>query len=279
MIISVTSLKKGMGQTVTAVNLAAMMSKLTKEKTMIIDTNRYYYDIAYYLSNSSLTKGLDEFINLKRTDMLNEKNFRSCVKKIDNNIHIMTSNDCFEIDDGDVNSLKRYLKKYYPITVIDTISSLNKTTDYFMNISDVIVVVGNQERKMFIERERFKKFDKFKDKLVFVINRYMESYDNNRILYTDLEIEKDLKSSGFSDNKIFKLNFDIDIINDCNDSSVLNYVLTNKNTTYIDQLNKISKSILGQYGKYNFEEVVEKKKRGLLGGKLNFLMFQGEDYT
>lgn len=273
MIISVTSLKKGMGQTVTTVNLAAMMNKLIKDKTMIIDTNKYYYDIAYYLSNSNLTKGLDEFINLKRTDMLNEENFLSCVKKINNNIHIMTSNDCFEIDDRDIDSLKTYLKKSYPMTIIDTISSLNKTTDYFMNISDVIVVVGNQERKMYIEKERFKKFDKFKDKLIFVINRYMESYDNRRILYTDFEIERDLKSLGFGDNKIFKLNFDIEIMNDCNDSSVLNYVLTNKRTTYLDQLSKISKSILSHYGKYSFEEVVEKKKRGLLGGKLNFSIF------
>ncbi|WP_432409471.1 hypothetical protein [Wukongibacter sp. M2B1] len=273
MIISVTSLKKGMGQTVTTVNLAAMISELIGETTIIIDTNRYYYDIAYYLSNSNLTKGLDEFINLKRTDMLNEDNFLSCVKKINKNIHIMTSNDCFEIDGGDISSLKKYLKKNYPVTIIDTISSLNKTTDHFMNISDVIVLVANQERKMYIEAERFEKLEKYKDKLVFVINRYMESYGNNRMIYTDSEITKDLKSLGFDDNRIHKLNFDIEIMNDCNDFSILSYVLANKQTDYLNQLNQISKSILTQYGKYDFEEVVEKKRRGILRGKLNFSIF------
>ncbi|MCG8539741.1 MAG: AAA family ATPase [Clostridia bacterium] len=274
MIISVTSLKKGMGQTVSAINLAAMISKIIENKTLIVDINKYYHDIAYYLSNSNFTKGLDEFINLKRTDMIDEEIFLSCVKKVNKNIDIMTSNDCFEIESNDVKALKTYLKKLYPITVIDTISSMNKITDNFLNISDVIVVIINQEKKMVKELERSNKLEKYKDKLIFVINRYIESIDNKMMLYKDLDIEKDIKRAGFNENRIFKLDFDIGLMNDCNDLSLLSYILGNNDTNYLTELKGLSRYILTKYCGYHFEEEeVQRKRKIFSGGKLNFFSF------
>lgn len=270
MIISVTSPKKGMGQTVFAINLTAMLCKIIDDKVAIIDINKYYRDIAYYLSNTNFTKGLDEFINLKRTNMLNEDNFSRCFKRGNENIHFMNSNDCFDMEIGDVMSLQKYLYKEYPVTTIDTISSYNKTTDHFLNISDAIIVVLNQDRKIINELNNLNKFHQVQDKLLFVINRYIETFNNNKMQYTDLEIEKDIRKAGFKENKIFSLDFDIDIINECNDSSILNYVLSSKESDYLKQLKELSKFLLKQYSTYTVEEHESKKKRGFFNGRLNF---------
>lgn len=273
MIICVTSPKKGMGQTVLAINLTAMICKIIDDKVAIIDINKYYCDIAYYLSNSNFTKGLDEFINLKRTEMLNEDNFSRCFKKSNEHIHFMTSNDCFEMERGDIISLRKYLTKQYPVTIVDTISSNNRTTEEFLGISNAIIVVFNQDRKIIDDMTRFTKLYEYKDKIVFVINRYIEALNNNKMQYNDSDIEKDIRRLGFSDNRIFKLDFDIEIINDCNDLSILNYVLSSKESNYLNQLKELSIFLLKQYGKYNIEDSENKKKRGFFNSRINFFSF------
>ena len=69
MIITVTAPKKGLGQTTTTINLAATILKMTSEikidsKILIIDINKYCRDIEYYLSNTVVTRGLDDFFSL-----------------------------------------------------------------------------------------------------------------------------------------------------------------------------------------------------------------------
>lgn len=270
MIISVTSPKKGMGQTVLTINLTAAMSKAINDKAAIIDINKYYSDIAYYLSNSSFTKGLDEFINLKRTDMLNEDNFSRCFKRVNDYIHFMTSNDCFDMENGDIISLQKYLAKQYPITTVDTIASNNKISRNFFHISNAIIVTLNQDKKLIDKLVNFNGIYDYEDKIVFVINRYIETLGSNKIQYTDLDIEKDVRKAGFKNNRIFRLDFDTEIMNDCNDLSILNYVLSSKESKYLNQLKELSSFLLKQCGKYNIEDKSIKKKRGFFTSKMDF---------
>ena len=205
--------------------------------------------------------------------MLNEDNFSRCFKKVNEYIHFMTSNDCFDMDGGDIISLRKYLAKEYPLTIVDTVSANNRTTEEFLGISNAIVVVLNQDKKRIDDLTRFNKLYEHKDKVVFVVNRFIEAFNNRKMQYTDSDIEKDIRGLGFSDNKVFKLDFDIDIINDCNDLSILNYVLSSKETSYLNQLKELSSFLLNQYGKYNIKDSENKKKRGFFNGRINFLSF------
>lgn len=56
MIIAVIAPRHGLGQTVTAINLSAMLSEQMQEKVLIVDTNRYCRDMDYYLSRTNITK-------------------------------------------------------------------------------------------------------------------------------------------------------------------------------------------------------------------------------
>ena len=64
MLISVTAPRKGMGQTLTSINIAAALTQILKEKVLLIDINKYCSDVENYLSNKVITKSLDDFICL-----------------------------------------------------------------------------------------------------------------------------------------------------------------------------------------------------------------------
>jgi cellulose biosynthesis protein BcsQ len=81
MLITVTAPKKGLGQTTTAINIAAMIAKYFKidnkeEKVILLDINKYCKDIEYYLSDTSATRGLDDFYSLYKSKYLVKNLFK-----------------------------------------------------------------------------------------------------------------------------------------------------------------------------------------------------------
>ena len=147
MIITVTAPKKGLGQTTTTINLAAGLVKLTSElkidsKILIIDINKYCKDIEYYLSNTVVSRGLDDFFSLYQSELLTDDSFKTCIKKINDNISIIGSNEYFEISDEAITELFKMADRMYDFVIIDSIgtSNISGIQKTIFDLSDKIIV-------------------------------------------------------------------------------------------------------------------------------------------
>lgn len=271
MLISVTAPSKGMGQSVSTINLAVMISRLIGEKALIIDINKYCKDIAFYLSNSVCTKGLDDFKCLMEANMLNSRTaFNSCVKNVHESIDIMDSNESYDLSDTEISNLIAYTNVYYPVTVVDTIWGKSIVSKTFFDKSDAIIIIVNQTINTISKIVNDDFYKKYIDKAIFIVNKYMSSYDNKRIRYTMKEIKKDLGRYEILKDRIFELSFDVDLINDCNENAILNYLLNNHqdDNKYLRQLEAISKYLLENFGNINADDLVasvNQVKKSILG--------------
>lgn len=270
MLIAVTAPKKGMGQTTTAINIAAMLSKyLTKEKKngkiIMLDINKYCKDIEYYLSDTSATRGLDDFYSLAVSNLLTDDTFKSCVKTINDNIDIMATNEYYELDKDSSSKLIDYSSKLYEFTILDSIAARNlpPLVEDFYERADVIVVVLNQIKsviQLFIERELYKKY---KDKIIFVLNKELSEIDEDIMEYNHKVIQKELKVAGY-DNLLLPLSFDLEVVNQSNFGSILSVVMSEsvEKRKYTKDLKALVKSILEQdiehYNMISEDEEVEK---------------------
>ncbi|SHK66467.1 hypothetical protein, partial [Paramaledivibacter caminithermalis] len=248
--------KKGTGQTATAINFAAMASKITEERVMLVDTNKFHKDIETYLSNSEMNKGLDEFINFHKTNILEElTNTYMYSKKVHKNFDMMSSNQSYDLEETDIEMLIKNTKKTHPITVIDTIASINKITNYLLEVSDVILMILNQESNIIKKIKDNKIYSKQNKKIVFIVNRYIEKFRDKKVTYKIFDIEKDLRKIGFEKNLIFTLDYCIDLLNNCNDGTLLKTVFEGDvdKTEYFKDLYEITKEVLSKYGGYEFK--------------------------
>lgn len=275
MLISVTASSKGLGQSVTAINLAVMISRLIDERTLIIDINKYCKDIVYYLSNSICTKGLDDFKSLLEAKILNNKTvFNSCVKNVHKNLDIMDSNENCDFTDIELGNLVSYTDEYYPVTVVDTISGRNSFSQSFLDKSDVIIIIVNQTKNSISKIFEDVFYVKNKHKVIFIVNQYMSSYENKKVRYTMKEITRDLSKLQIGKERIFKLSFDIDLKNDCNENAILNYVFNSSknNSKYLKQLETISKHVIESYGNIhvdNLRNLATQNKSPIFGSIFN----------
>ncbi len=244
MIISVTAPRKGMGQTITAINLSLFLSKMIGEASIIIDMNRYCRDIEYYLSNTDITKGLDDYYSLSESGLLTAENFKTCVKKVCDNIDIMASNECFELGSSEIENLLTQIGSIYKIGIIDTASSnTNAITRTVAGKSHIMLAVVNQSRNIVQQMLKAPEIYNVKH-MILVVNRYRKD-----VGYDIRDIKYDMQNAGF-DAEVFPLNYDIDIINECNDHSILNYVLNNESgqKEYMAQLKALAEYILEAAG-------------------------------
>lgn len=263
MLISVTAPRKGLGQTVTAINLGAMINKvLNDSEIMFVDINKYCEDIDYYLSDASLTKGLDDFINLHNSGLLNSESFKTCVKKMRFNINLMSAHKFFEISDENIRELINYANELYDFVIVDSISGDNKTSNAFFEKSKVIVVVLNPLKNVVSLVEEMEIYKKHKEKIIFVVNRHIENHAGESLEYKVAEVKDELRARGFN-SPVFPLEFDVQLINECNYGSILNFVLgTNiRNVKYIYQLEKLVEYIFRQHTTFEVSEKIKRATR------------------
>jgi MinD-like ATPase involved in chromosome partitioning or flagellar assembly len=246
MIITVTSPKKGLGQTLTAINLAAVYNTQPGKKVLLIDINKYCRDVEYFLSDTNITKGLDEFIGLYNAGILNNESFNTCVKQVKRGIDIMAANDCLELDSKIVDSLLNYSSVKHDVTIIDSIGGNNSSSRMFFQHSDLILVVLNQSRNVVGMASQISMFKEFSKKIVFVLNKHMSSYEDKKLKYSLQDVESDLKNAGY-DCPLYPLAYDMDIINEANDHSVLNIVYDKKalKTLYNKQFQELLQYVNG----------------------------------
>jgi MinD-like ATPase involved in chromosome partitioning or flagellar assembly len=256
MIINVTGVSKGTGQSITAINIVSLLSQLSSDKNLLFDLNRYCTDVAYYLSNSPLTKGLDDLLMIKDTTLLTKQKLIETSKVVKENMNILGSNETFDVTEVELKDILALASKEFKHIVIDSIASLTHTTKIMLDIADVNVVVLNQYRKNIDKITEHKLYDKYKEKTIYVINKY-----DKRINYNKKNIAKDL---GVDEENILTLEYEPEIVNSTNNNTILNYSFKeNENSEYATELNDIVNKILELTGEPI--KVEEKPRRGLFG--------------
>jgi hypothetical protein len=231
---------------------------------MLIDINKHYSDVVNYLSDTKLTKGLDEFISMYNSKLLNRESFNTCVKAV-NRIDIMSTNECMDLDYKSIKVLLEYTKIIYKTIIIDTISGGSSISHNFFEASDFIIVVINQSRHILDFICKSELYKPYKGKLIFIVNRFMDKYEDKKFNFGLSQIIAQLNEAGYRDD-ILPLAFDMEVINECNDNAILNCVL-NRNSEknkYSNQLKKITNYLLNDDKNL---KILSKNKRN------NFLSF------
>ncbi|HCC06754.1 MAG TPA: hypothetical protein DEP72_01120 [Clostridiales bacterium] len=252
MLITVTAPKKGLGQTTTAINIAAMIAKYFKsegkeDKVILLDINKYCKDIEYYLCDTAATRGLDDFCSLFKSKLINHESYKTCVKSINSHMDIMATNDYFELDKDAAEALIEYSSNAYSFTVLDAVGASNvpSMAEPFYEKSDIIVVVINQIKsvmQLMYERDTYRKY---KDKIIFVLNKNIDETDTGMMEYSLKTIRKELQALEYQ-NQVFPLNFDVEVINASNYGSILGLVMgeSKEKRQYTIQLKEIVKCII-----------------------------------
>jgi MinD-like ATPase involved in chromosome partitioning or flagellar assembly len=248
---------------VTAINIGAMITKILKnEQIIFVDINKYCKDIENYLSDAHFTKGLDDFINLHNSGLLSRDSFETCVKKLKFNIDIMAAHRFFEVTEDNIKALMEYANEIYKFAIIDTISGDNRTSEMFFEKSNAIIVVLNPIKSVVKLIDEIEGYKKHKERVIFVVNRYFEKYDYAKLEYQVTQIKKEIRDMGF-DSPVFTLDFNLDLINECNYGSILNFVLGTRieDVAYTFQMEKIVEYIFRKHTNYVLKEKVLKRKK------------------
>ena len=274
MLIGVTAPKKGMGQTVTAINMGAALAQRMCQKVLIADMNCYCEDVETYLSDTDITKGMDDFFNLHNAGVLCAERFKACVKKAHKHMDIMAGSKYFEIEPDQIDVLTAHIRNTYGINIIDTVSGINHLTQVVLKKVDIVVVVLNQIKNAV---ELIKQNPSLQsERTIFIINRYIEEINKNRITYNINKLSAQLNDLGFT-QPVFTLTFDISLMNECNDGTLLNYVMGRYQTQYLRELDDLVNHLINMKAKHEHRIVfpLSKEKKPLFRIPIPFKRYGG----
>ena len=189
-IITVYSNKGGIGKTTIAVNLAAELAKVTKDKVALVDLNLQLGDISTFLN---LNPPFDvNYVIRWLIDKEENILIKGFEKYKDLSLYVLSDPSYIEqsesITTQQITTLFSALKKVFPYIVVDMSSSIDSISLKILDSSDWIMfttivnipAIRNAQRCLNLFRSR--KYPSNKVKIV--INRYME---NDEIKIEDIE--------------------------------------------------------------------------------------------
>ena len=189
-IITVYSNKGGIGKTTIAVNLAAELAKVTKDKVALVDLNLQLGDISTFLN---LTPPFDvNYVIRRLIDKEENILIKGFEKYKDLSLYVLSDPSYIEqsesITTQQITTLFSALKKVFPYIVVDMSSNIDPISLKILDSSDWIMfttivnipAIRNAQRCLNLFRSR--KYPSNKVKIV--INRYME---NDEIKIEDIE--------------------------------------------------------------------------------------------
>ena len=189
-IITVYSNKGGIGKTTIAVNLAAELAMVTKDKVALVDLNLQLGDISTFLN---LNPPFDvNYVIRRLIDKEENILIKGFEKYKDLSLYVLSDPSYIEqsesITTQQITTLFSALKKVFPYIVVDMSSSIDSISLKILDSSDWIMfttivnipAIRNAQRCLNLFRSR--KYPSNKVKIV--INRYME---NDEIKIEDIE--------------------------------------------------------------------------------------------
>ncbi len=189
-IITVYSNKGGIGKTTIAVNLAAELAKVTKDKVALVDLNLQLGDISTFLN---LNPPFDvNYVIRRLIDKEENILIKGFEKYKDLSLYVLSDPSYIEqsesITTQQITTLFSALKKVFPYIVVDMSSNIDPISLKILDSSDWIMfttivnipAIRNAQRCLNLFRSR--KYPS--NKVRIVINRYME---NDEIKIEDIE--------------------------------------------------------------------------------------------
>lgn len=250
-IISVTSLRNGVGRSAVSCLLANALSE-QDFKVLVIDNNFKYCDISNYLMIKP-DYTIDDLRPFLRSNVLEKETITSMAITAEKDVDVLCGSQMNFVDNTltaeDIKKVKILLDDIYDYIIIDGKSGIEN--EEVLNLSSVvefnIVVVrpnnsniGHFERiKGTLEEDRIEKLEEMISKSFLVYNGLIES--------TSYDVEEGKRL--FGGEKVFKLNYDENIFNYLNGMNV-NMSQSNK-----EMIGKLIMTINGK----------EQKKKSLFG--------------
>jgi pilus assembly protein CpaE len=188
-LITLFSLKGGVGLTTTAINLADQISQLTREKVLLLDLNLFMGDITGYLDIHPQFTPYDLVADIERMDgdLLFSSLFRH-----DRGFYVLTAleeiNDSDSIGTQDMAAMLDLLKSQFDYIVAEAPHDFSRRTLALVDRTDRLLVMAQQNLPCIKSIQKIMEFlsDIRLDpqKLAIVLNRHLKSGELTR---TDLE--------------------------------------------------------------------------------------------
>lgn len=256
MIVAITSLRKGTGRTMLAINMASRLAHVTNEPINIVDLNKSQ-DVEYYLNRTPLYRTLDDFVTTEAGSHLpydaNPNSLeifqRKCAKKVDNNLYLTGANMRSSITDEQVQLFLKYSQSVFRHTIIDAVEGNDVESSYFYDVADYVVIVVNQEtRSLDLLRKQLAPFyERYRSKLVIVINRYFKSYGKEEIKLQEPQVRSAFLQSDLR-GKVFLLPFSGPLINNSNENTMSLFAKGLEDKNYIMLMDELTHYLLGTRG-------------------------------
>lgn len=189
-VITTFSNKGGIGKTAIATNLAVEIANITKEKVALIDLNLQMGDVTTFLDLNPAFNTSYVIENLERID---ETFLLSTLEKYKNlSLFVLADPPDLEqaeiITSEEIATLINILKNTFSYVIIDTTSSFDGKTITALDNSDLILLIAIVNLPSIRNCQRcldlFRRLGYEKEKIKFVINRFME---NDEIKIEDVE--------------------------------------------------------------------------------------------
>ncbi|MPQ77580.1 AAA family ATPase [Hydrogenovibrio sp. JE_KL2] len=182
---SLFSLKGGVGCTALATNIAAQISGMTENRTVLVDLNMPLGDTALYLNmeNDRLYTITDFIYNLNRFD--ENLIYKSLSQHVSSGLYLLPlPSDIGELDNLNADMIKtiiQSLRKYFDHVIIDCSSDLSDVTLSCLDESDNIVLVTEPSlssiRAVNAVIRLTQRLGYIKDSLKLIINRDTSNQD------------------------------------------------------------------------------------------------------
>lgn len=189
-IISVYSNKGGVGKTALATNLAIEITRLTRDKVVLVDLNLPLGDVTTFLDLKTGVEISDFITNSKDKD----DNFiiDACSRYKDTNLYILAEPPYIEknhkLSPKQIIELFNILRKSFSYIVIDLGTNVDKLNITILENSDIILLTTIVNLPLIRNCQRcidlFNNLNFPKDKIKIVVNRYL---DNDEITIDDVE--------------------------------------------------------------------------------------------
>lgn len=236
MLIAVGSPRRYQGQTVTAINTAAMMAEIEKKRVLLIDLNSRYRDMARYLSEAQVPKGIDDFVSLYNSGLLNTDSLKQCVDETKFGLDIMNSNKCTHLEEVHIDAILDIADKIYDYVVVD-LDGAHKA--HIIRASDLLIAVIGTNKEVVESLPDYLKG--VEDKSLIAVNRYAEKVNgikvNNYINRKRCPIKTLMKI------ETLYLELDAHLQNSCNESRILHYITSKQGSKYSKEMKKLIRLI------------------------------------
>lgn len=236
MIISIISTRYHLGQSVTCISLAAILSQL-HGRSLLIDTQMYKdSQIDDYLSHNRLNHGLDDYIQSYKINDIEE--FSHYTNSVIKDFDFVATNNISKLECEHMLSILENGSNIYDNIIID-VNQKHEQADCILEASDMVILMMDQNKKT-VDKS-VNKFKKYNDKMLYLVSQHNENIKyNSDVIAKSLKIEKE---------DIFSISYNTQVADAINNDTIVALATTPKRkNVYHQELYKIGMNLLKRQG-------------------------------